>query len=123
MSWLDTNSIEKILSYMNVASFREKLVVGNIANIDTPGYQTEDINFHDALERAGQSSEGFDATPLPPQVYNPQGLIERPDGNNVSLDREALILSSVQLQYRTAIALLRQEFSRIQMAINENNGA
>lgn len=121
-SWLDTESIDKILRYMNVTSFREKLVVGNIANIDTPGYQTQDINFQDALERSNQSLEDG-AAPLPPQVYEPQGLIERPDGNNVSLDREALILSSVQLQYRTAIALLRQEFSRIQMAINENNGA
>ncbi|MGH9353686.1 MAG: flagellar basal body rod protein FlgB, partial [Terriglobia bacterium] len=113
-------SIDKILRYMDVTGFREKLVVCNIANIDTPGYQTQDINFHDALDRANQA---FGATPLPPQVYEPQGLIERPDGNNVSLDREALILSSVQLQYRTAISLLRQEFSRIQMAINENNGA
>jgi flagellar basal-body rod protein FlgB len=120
MSWLDTNEIQRILRYMEVTSFREKLVVGNIANIDTPNYQTVDINFHDALERAGQS---LDAPPLPPQVYNPQGLIERPDGNNVSLDRESVILAAVQLQYRTAIALLRQEFSRIQMAINENNGA
>lgn len=119
MSWLDTESVDKILRYMDVTSFREKLVVGNIANIDTPGYQTQDINFSAALERANQS---YGATPLPPQVIEPQGLIQRPDGNNVSLDREALILSAVQLQYRTAIALLRQEFSRIQMAINANNG-
>lgn len=119
MSWLDTPSVDRILNYLDVVSFREKLVAGNVANIDTPGYQTQDINFQDALEQAGRS---FGATPLAPRVYTPQGLIERPDGNNVSLDREALILSSVQLQYRTAIALLRQEFSRIQMAINANNG-
>lgn len=118
MSWLDTQSIEKLLNYMDVVSFREKLVAGNIANIDTPGYQTQDINFQDALENANKN---FGA-PMAPQVITPQGLIERPDGNNVSLDREALILSSVQLQYRTAVALLRQEFSRIQMAINANNG-
>ncbi|MDE3181406.1 MAG: flagellar biosynthesis protein FlgB [Acidobacteriota bacterium] len=120
MSWLDTGAIEKILRYMDVAAMREKLAVGNIANIDTPGYKTQDINFHQALERADQN---LDAPPLPPQIEEPQGLIERPDGNNVSLDRETIVLAGVQLEYRTAIALLRQEFQRIQMAINANNGA
>lgn len=120
MSWLDTGTVQRLLRYMDVASFREKLVVGNIANIDTPGYKTVDINFRDALANADQN---LSAGPLPPQVEQAQGLIERPDGNNVSLDRESVILAGVQLEYRTAVALLKQEFNRIQMAINENNGA
>ncbi|MGH9407610.1 MAG: flagellar basal body rod protein FlgB [Terriglobia bacterium] len=120
MSWLDTNTIQEILRYMDVTSFREKLAAGNIANIDTPGYKTEDISFHDALADADQN---LGASPQAPRVYQPKGLIERPDGNNVSLDRESVILAGVQLEYRTAIALLKQEFNRIQMAINGNNGA
>ncbi|MGH9434856.1 MAG: flagellar basal body rod protein FlgB [Terriglobia bacterium] len=119
MSWLDTATLQEILRYMDVSSFREKLAVGNIANIDTPGYQTVDVNFHRALERADQNLQ---APPLAPEVEETQGLIARPDGNNVSLDRESVILAGVQLEYRTAVALLRQEFQRIQMAINGNNG-
>lgn len=120
MSWLDTKTIQEILRYMDVSGFREKLTAGNIANIDTPGYQTEDINFHQALERADQN---LGAPLLAPRVEETQGLIVRPDGNNVSLDRETVILAAVQLEYRTGIALLRQEFQRIQTAINGNNGA
>lgn len=120
MSWLDTSTIQEILRYMDVTAFREKLVVGNIANIDTPGYQTLDINFARSLESADQN---LDAPPLAPQVEQIPGLIERPDGNNVSLDRETVLLAGVQLEYRTAVALLRQEFQRIETAINANNGA
>lgn len=120
MSWLDTHTTQELLRYMELTGFREKLVVGNIANIDTPGYQTLDINFHQALERADLELDG---APLSPAVYHTPGLVARPDGNNVSLDRESIILAGVQLQYRTAIALLRQQFNLIQMAINENNGA
>lgn len=119
MSWLDTPTIQQITDYLDVTGFREKLVVGNIANIDTPGYQTIDIHFQDALRRAVQS---FGETPLPPRIYQVPGLIERPDDNNVSLDRESIILAAVQLQFRTAVALLHQEFQRIDMAINANGG-
>jgi flagellar basal-body rod protein FlgB len=120
MSWLDTSTVQEILRYMDLADLREKLAVGNIANIDTPGYKTLDINFHNALNRANQN---LDDDPQPPPVYQVAGLIQRPDGNNVSLDRESVILAGVQLEYNTAISLLKQQFSLIQLAINENNGA
>jgi flagellar basal-body rod protein FlgB len=120
MSWLDTDAIQEISRYMSLTDLREKLVVGNIANIDTPGYKTLDINFHDALRQADKDPAD---TPSAPPVEQTPDLIQRPDGNNVSLDRESIILAGVQLEYRTAIALLRQQFNLINMAINENNGA
>lgn len=120
MSWLEEPSIQGLVNYLDVTALREKLTVGNIANIDTPGYHTLDINFQDALHEADQ---GLGAAAVPPQVFQVQGLIQRPDGNNVSLDRESIILAGVQLEYRTAVALLHEEFKRIEMAINANGGA
>ena len=38
------------------------------------------------------------------------GLIARPDGNNVSMDRESLNLAEAQLKFKTGVALLRQEY-------------
>lgn len=31
--------------YLNLLSVRQKLVASNIANVDTPGYKTQDIDF------------------------------------------------------------------------------
>ena len=45
--------------------------------------------------------------------------MERPDGNNVSLDREGLLLAQTQLQFHMGISLIKEEFHRIQMAIEE----
>lgn len=120
MSWFDAQSIQGLVNYLDVTALREKLAVGNIANIDTPGYQALDINFQDALRQANQ---GLGAASLPSRVFQVKGLIERPDGNDVSLDRESVILAGVQLEYRTAVALLHEEFKRIEMAINGNGGA
>jgi flagellar basal-body rod protein FlgB len=46
------------------------------------------------------------------------GLIARPDGNNVSLDHEGLNLAEAQLKFKTGVALLRQEYQRVLDAIH-----
>ncbi len=43
--------------------------------------------------------------------------MSRPDGNNVSMDREAMNMAQTQLQFRTGIELLKHEFSRMSDAI------
>ena len=47
-----------------------------------------------------------------------RGLLERPDGNNVSLERESLLLAETQMRYNLGIQLLKDEFHRISQAIN-----
>ena len=102
--------------YINTTDERHKLVVNNMANVDTPGYHTKDIDFRSELSRSLGGGENAIGMPI---VQNVSGLIERPDGNNVSLDREGLVLSETQLQFRIGVQLIRTEFHRIMSAINE----
>ena len=72
--------------YMDLLSARQKLVVSNIANADTPGYKTRDIDFQ------------FDfATPCDGEpaarARRSDGLKTKNDGNNVNIDRESRLLS------------------------------
>ncbi|HZT71911.1 MAG TPA: flagellar basal body rod protein FlgB [Terriglobia bacterium] len=120
MNFFDNPTIRGLENYLEVTALREKITTANIANIDTPGYRTLDINFLEALHNAALHAGG---TPFAPLVFHVQGLIERPDGNNVSVDRESVILTGVQLEYRAAVALLHQEFKQIEAAINANGGA
>ena len=39
--------------YMDLLSARQKLVASNIANADTPGYHTQDIDFQSEFRNAG----------------------------------------------------------------------
>jgi len=48
------------------------------------------------------------------------GLLERPDGNNVSMDREGMKMAEAQLQFRTGVELLKHQFSRELDAIHED---
>jgi flagellar basal-body rod protein FlgB len=45
--------------------------------------------------------------------------MERPDGNNVSLDREGLLLAETQMQFGLGVQLLQHEFHMVLSAINE----
>lgn len=111
MNLLDSPLFTSLQSYLDVASTRQSLIASNMANIDTPGYKTQDLDFSQALAAA---ESGFDPSSAQHEV---SGLLERPDGNNVNLDRESLLMAQTQLQYATGIALLREEFNRLNLAI------
>ena len=119
MSLLDTPLVTILSRALDLTAQRQNLVSQNIANIDTPGYHTRDLDFRQELQRASTLDQEVANTPVVRQV---QGLIERPDGNNVSIDREGLLMAQNQLQFQTEAQLLRSEFNRLQMAINGGGG-
>jgi flagellar basal-body rod protein FlgB len=116
MSWLESPTMLRVERYLDLVTFRHKLISSNLANVDTPGYRTQDVDFDSEIRRADQHLEDG---PASPHVQEVKGLIERPDGNNVSLDRETMDLAQVQLQYRAGVELLRNEIHMVQSAINE----
>ena len=115
MSLIDTAQMNALTSFLDVVAQRHQAITNNISNIDTPGYRTKDVDFRGLLREAG----GLSPASLQPRMREVQGLMERPDGNNVSLEREGLALADTQLQFQAATQLLRSEFHRLQMAINE----
>ena len=118
MSWNDTALMDRIEHYLDVTAYRHNLLVGNVANIDTPHYHTRDIDFQSELRRAE-----LQLTPekTEPHVHEVLGLIERPDGNNVSMDREGLLLAETQLGFRVGVQLLQNRFQRLLQAIREGS--
>lgn len=125
MSMLQTPLLSLLSQAMDLTAQRQNLVSQNIANIDTPGYHTRDLDFGQELQRALQSdaSAGADQPAAgAPLVREVRGLIERPDGNNVSIDRESLLMAENQLQFQTEATLLHDEFNRLQQAISGGGG-
>jgi len=101
-----TSHIER---YMDLLSARQKLVSSNIANADTPGYQTQDIDFQFEFMTLTRGEQ--------PQVVQPPGLKEKTDGNNVSLDREARLLAENQMRFNLASVLVKNQLKTVQEAI------
>jgi len=122
MGFVDTPMIQTLTRALDLSALRQRVVSENIANIDTPGYHTRDIDFAAEFQRALNQDES-DAASQPVAVHTLRGLEQRPDGNNVSIDRESMLMAQNQLQFQTGVAVLRSEFSRLQMAISGGNNS
>jgi flagellar basal-body rod protein FlgB len=101
--------------YLDLASDEMKLTAENMANVDTPGYKTQGFDFAQEFSRALGASG---TTPAPVRAGNVDGLTARPDGNNVSMDREGMQLAKAQLEFRAGVSLLRSQYTRVMDAIH-----
>ena len=114
---VETRLSEQVSRYLDLATSEAKLTASNMANVDTPGFRAVGMDFDSEMRNALNdidSGERVSAIDIRPE----DGLIARPDGNNVSMDREGLNLAEAQLKFKTGVALLRQEYQRVMSAIH-----
>lgn len=129
-TFINTNAFD----YINVldkaadaAWLRNEVIANNIANVDTPGYKRQDVNFEDALNQALKWTHMSD---LDNQVHNVSmnrlkvstytdavGYAYRVDGNNVDIDTENAELASNQIKYEGIANSILSEFKNIQAVL------
>jgi flagellar basal-body rod protein FlgB len=90
---------------------RQKLVSSNIANADTPGYKTQDIDTKASF--LSMVSGGM------AQQSDVNGLAVKNDGNNVDLDREARLLAENSMRFNMAATLMKSQITQMREAIKE----
>jgi len=122
MSMIDTPLMGGLERVLDLSAFRHQVIATNLANVDTPGYRTRDLRpFAGEIEQAmagGEPSLTFATQSFTPVAHEIRGLLERPDGNNVSVERESLLLAQNQLRFQVAVQFLKAEFHRLSSAIN-----
>jgi len=95
MSVMDPSQLILIERFLDLARLRQSLLVSNIANVDTPGYRTQDIDFHGELARALGQESGAPVLP----IHAPGARLNVAAGwNNVSVDREGLLLAEAAIE-------------------------
>ncbi len=111
---LDQTGLE-LGRYLTYLSQRQEVISSNIANADTPGYLTRDVempaDFSSALLDAGSA------------VVEAPDLPVRNDGNNVSIDREARLLSDTTLKFNLTTQLIRANLKNLRSAIEEGRSS
>jgi flagellar basal-body rod protein FlgB len=101
--------VDRIDHYLTLTTSRQQLTASNIANADTPGYKTRDINFSEELARASEAPAAIEVRDLP----------VRNDGNNVSIDREARNLAENSLKFQIAMQFLQGQIRLSRVALQE----
>jgi flagellar basal-body rod protein FlgB len=117
---IETQLSDQIGRYLDLATSEAKLTAENMANIDTPGYRAMGMDFEAEMRSAmTQVEKGSAARSV--RLKAVDGLIARPDGNNVSMDRDGLNLAEAQLKFRIGVTLMRSENQRVLDAIHADS--
>ena len=108
---------------------REEVLTNNIANVDTPSYKRQDIDFSTYLNSAIEASatpastltqkiNNIDYDNISTRTYTDNSTLSyRLDGNNVDLSTENAELASEQLNYTALVDSINNEFSRMKAVI------
>jgi flagellar basal-body rod protein FlgB len=107
MSMLDTTQLA-LIAGMRGSLQRQTVLTSNLANVDTPGYQRQDIDFQGTLDAAVKSGQPLDSLTFQ-TVTDPQ--VMRADGNGVDAEKEQAYLAENGLLYQelTQVAAARQQ--------------
>ena len=108
---------------------REEVLTNNIANVDTPNYKRQDVDFttylNSALSRTngGSSSltnrvNNINYNDVAIRTYTDNSTLSyRTDGNNVDLSTENVELAAEQINYNALIDIMNNEFSRFKAVL------
>lgn len=123
-----------LFNYVNVldkaadaCSVRGQLISNNMANVNTPNYKRQDIEFNSFLEAALADGSTLDEAVANVQehlmeingvVYTDNSTLSyRLDGNNVSIDTEEVYQTENSIRYQALIEQMTHEFSRMKAVI------
>lgn len=112
------NVIERSL---DISSKRHGIITGNIANLDTPGYKTKDIDFKGALEDALEGTS-IHLTRTDPGHFSSKASYPEPslsESASVDIDKEMSKLAENNLRYRTSVEVLLRKLMILKFAITE----
>ena len=106
MSMLDTTQLA-LMTAMRGSLQRQTVLTSNLANVDTPGYQRQDVNFQGTLDAALQNGQPLSSVDF--QTVTDAQVV-RADGNGVDAEKEQAFLAENGLLYQelTQVASARQ---------------
>jgi len=105
---------------------RSQILAGNLANIETPGYQARDIDYQTIMRSVSQSldagSQNSSEANSLPQISSDDLLYRIPfqmsqDGNTAELGPEQTRFSQNAMDFQTSLKFLNMKISGLKEAI------
>ena len=98
------------------SSARQQAIAENLANVDTPGYQRVDVDFHQTLRDAMASGgSGLAGAAFTPQRDATAQV--RPDGSSVDADVEAAAQARNGLEYEALVQISKARIDILESAM------
>ncbi|WP_343639299.1 flagellar basal body rod protein FlgB [Roseateles sp.] len=107
---------------------RQRLLASNIANADTPGYQSKDMDFAKALRAATSPAAGTDSNQTLTQrtqsaLQSSLSAMTSMDSNTVDMDRERASFADNTVKYEASLRFLNGSIRTMLDAMKSPNAA
>jgi len=100
------------------AAQRQQALAANLANVNTPGYQRVDVDFHGALTAALGSEDAGDALHSVQFSARPDAAgATRADGSTVDVDAESAKLAANALEHQAAVQVAHARIGILKAAM------
>lgn len=110
-----SGNVDLLMRLMSASTERARVISGNIANANTPGFRRQVLQFENLLGEALHAGASLDG--VAPEVAEDKVTPARADGNNVNLELELNAERQNRLLYDTYAAMLQSHFDLIEIAI------
>ena len=115
--------ISEVAEHMNYRTYRQEVISGNIANVDTPGYKAKETLFESELDSRlkltttnQQHLKKSPSEDLYRTVDDPFSRIGN-DSNTVDIDREMMKLNQNQLLYTASADIIAAKLDQLKNTI------
>jgi len=130
---LTMRTIDVAKKGLDAAALRHEVMANNIANLNTPGFKAERVNFEDELRRALMKEEEMgsitthsrhikfggkpDLIDVRPEIVGTQDLIYRNDNSTVDLDYEMTQMAKNSMMYEALVTRISGKFRLLNSVI------
>lgn len=121
-------SYQIIKKGLDASSMRQKAISSNVANVNTPGYKAEKVEFESELKKAigkgglgmvgtDEKDLGGSVSSVSPKVVRTEGSMNE-NGNNVDIDNEMVNLAANEIYYSALVEQMNIKLSSMSYVIN-----
>jgi flagellar basal-body rod protein FlgB len=115
---LETPNSRLLLSLLDASAQRSRVIAGNVANQNTPGYRRQVLDFEGRLREAlARGRSAGELAAIAPAVTEDALTPARADGNNVNLELEMSAMRQNRLLYEMYSTLHSSRMNLIAAAI------
>jgi flagellar basal-body rod protein FlgB len=109
-------TMQAIQTSLDGLAARQRIIAQNLANSETPGYISQNVNFEDSLRSAMSAGDPSDASISTANSMD----ATLPNGNNVNVDAETVSLVDTGLRYQLATQSMNNEFSILRTSLRQD---
>ena len=115
--FFQSSSFKTLEAGVHMSWMQQQSHIQNLANIETPGYKSQRLEFQKILEKETANGTSVE---LKGQIVTDDHLSLRPDGNNVDFEKENIDLYKSYTQYSMFLDKVKGQFDNYSVVLNNS---